>query len=170
MRSKVGGLEHTVELKESHIRENEELLASLNGDLRHSQSELSASRIKCSELTAQLEELKDKLTETTHSVRHNTHTNTPSTLHSTFALKSEHTRLYNCMPLPPVLRVNFTSIPINPIVFMKFERISIYHNTNMFAHHTQNCQSNVRLQHKIEVFARWWQQKEAKKELEYHPL
>ena len=68
MKSKVQGLEHTVELKNSHIKENEDLLATLNGDLRHSQSDLSSSRIKCAELSSHIEELKEKLTETTHSV------------------------------------------------------------------------------------------------------
>ena len=68
MRSKVQGLEHTVELKNSHIKENEDLLSVLNGDLRHSQNELSASRIKVAELGSHIEELKDKLTEVTQSV------------------------------------------------------------------------------------------------------
>ena len=68
MKSKIQGLEHTVELKNSHIKENEDLLSTLNSDLRHSQSELSSSRIKCAELGSHIEELKEKLTETTQNV------------------------------------------------------------------------------------------------------
>ena len=69
LKSRIAGLEHTVELKNSHIKENEDLLGSLNSDLRVSQSELSNARIKVSELQATGEELKEKLTEQTHVVR-----------------------------------------------------------------------------------------------------